>query len=403
MTGSKKKSPLPDVKRYQFLKPLGSGGMGTVHAAFDRFTGTRVAVKVLHAPLADNPTLHLRLAREFKSATKLEHPNIVRALDFGTDGRLSYLVFELVEGESLGAVVDRDGPMPEVKAVRVITQVVQALHYAHHAQVVHRDVKPDNILLLPDGRAKLTDFGLAKDYTETQVLTQGARALGTPHFMAPEQFADARTVGQAADVYSLAATLYALLTGRLPFDSRGGVACILANKEAAAAPSVRAVMPEVSERVDAAVRAALAPNPARRPPSCLDFFRLLTARPTIPLDPPPPPGPADRRCWVRHPLPVGGAGGAGVLPVDPLSAEWWPVTVQDLSAGGVGFLLARRYEVGAMLSVELPLASGLTLTLSGRVVRVTPTDFGHWSYGCVFDRPLALKTLADAVGTRAKG
>jgi len=244
MTGTKRKTaPLPDVKRYQFFNPLGSGGMGTVYAAFDRFTGANVAVKVLHAPLSENPTLHMRLAREFKSATKLEHPNIVRALDFGTDGKLSYLVFELVAGESLGAMAERTGPMPEVKAVRVITQMVQALQYAHHAQVIHRDVKPDNILILPDGRAKLTDFGLAKDFTETQVLTQGAKALGTPHFMAPEQFADARKVGPSADVYSLAATLYTLLTAQLPFDAKGGVACILANKEAAAPPSVPANAP----------------------------------------------------------------------------------------------------------------------------------------------------------------
>lgn len=402
MTGTKRKAnPLPDVKRYQFLKPLGSGGMGTVHAAFDRFTGSHVAVKVLHASLSESPTLHMRLAREFKSATKLEHPNIVRALDFGTDGKLSYLVFELVAGESLGVVVERHGPMSEVKAVRVITQMVQALQYAHHSQVVHRDVKPDNILMLQDGRAKLTDFGLAKDFSDNQVLTQGAKALGTPHYMAPEQFADARTVGPAADVYSLSATLYTLLTGRLPFDAKGGVACILANKEAAAAPSVRAVVPEVSERVDAAIRAALAPNPDRRPATCLDFFRLLTARQDIPTEPLPLPGSADRRCWVRHPLTVGGAGGAGVLPTDPFSAEWWPVAVQDLSAGGVGFLLARRYEVGTVLMIELPTASG-RLTLSVQVVRVTPSEFGHWAYGCAFARPLTQVALADALGTRVK-
>jgi hypothetical protein len=101
---------------------------------------------------------------------------------------------------------------------------------------------------------------------------------------------------------------------------------------------------------------------------------------------------------VRHPLAVGGAGGAGVQPTDPLSAEWWPVVIQDLSAGGIGFLLARRYEVGAALSVELPSASGRPVTLTGRVVRVAPADYGHWSYGCAFDRPLTQDALTAAVG-----
>src|SRR6185436_14269334 len=123
-----------------------------------------VAIKVLKQCLKDNATLHHRLAREFKAACELEHPNIVRALAFETDGDLSYLVYELVEGGSLADRLEKHSRLPEDVSILIITQIAQALHYAHERQVIHRDVKPDNILLLASGKAKLTDFGLAKDY-----------------------------------------------------------------------------------------------------------------------------------------------------------------------------------------------------------------------------------------------
>jgi serine/threonine protein kinase len=172
---------------------------------------------VLHTKATENATLHKRLATEFRAATELEHPNIVRALEIGSEGTTSYLVYELVEGENLGDRIERKGKLSEAESVRIITQIAQALHYAHLRNVIHRDVKPDNILVLPDGRAKLTDFGLAKDYNNDQDLTRHAAGLGTPHFMAPEQFSQAKTVDPRADIYSLGATLYHLVMGELPF------------------------------------------------------------------------------------------------------------------------------------------------------------------------------------------
>ena len=152
--------------RFEFQHEIGSGGMGTVYRALDRRTSKPVAIKILKAKRSENPTLHQRLAREFKAASELEHPNIVRAISFETDGELSYLVSELVEGDSLGDRLDKHCRLSEADAVRIITQIAQALHYAHQKQIIHRDVKPDNILLLHDGRAKLTDFGLAKDHAD---------------------------------------------------------------------------------------------------------------------------------------------------------------------------------------------------------------------------------------------
>src|SRR2546423_5212521 len=146
---------VPSSTRYQFGEPIGTGGTGTVYRGLDRETGMPVAIKVLDAKLSENPTLHRRLAVEFQAASVLDHPNIVRALAAEIDGETSYLVYELVEGGSLGAWIDAHGAVPEDTALRITTQMTQALHFAHMRHVIHRDVKPDNILLLADGKAKL--------------------------------------------------------------------------------------------------------------------------------------------------------------------------------------------------------------------------------------------------------
>jgi serine/threonine protein kinase len=391
----------PVSKRYTFGEPIGSGGMGTVFRARDRNTGMAVAIKVLKATLAENPMMHHRLAQEFRAATQLEHPNIVRAIEIETDGSTSFLVFELVEGLDLGQRIENAGRLPEAEAVRIITQIAQALHYAHLKQVIHRDVKPDNILVLPDGRAKLTDFGLAKDYNNDLDLTRHASGLGTPHFMAPEQFASAKTATVRCDVYSLGATLYNALTGELPFHANYGLA-ILANKEKPP-PSVRALVPEVSERVDEAIRQALDKNPNKRPESCLDFFRMLTARSrfddgreydALPKNSPavtPPKLGAERRAFVRHELGFGTCAtiDTAVFGGGEDTQEIWPLTVRDVSVGGLGVVLARRFEAGTELMIEFGTGPSSTpRRLSVRVVRIEPDSVGHWVHGCAFVSPL---------------
>ena len=212
---------LPTTSRYEFREPIGEGGAGTVFRAFDRQTQADVAIKVLSANLWDNPTLHRRLVVEFQAAQALEHPNIVRALDCQTEDEISYLVYELVEGGSLGDRIQKHGKLSEEEALAIFSQLTQAVQFAHERRIIHRDIKPDNVLLTSTGRVKLTDFGLAKDYNNVgQEITRPASALGTPHFMAPEQFADAKTADARCDIYSLAATFYNVLTGNLPFDAR---------------------------------------------------------------------------------------------------------------------------------------------------------------------------------------
>jgi serine/threonine protein kinase len=381
---------LPISSRYEFQKPIGTGGMGTVYRALDRRTDELVAIKVLRYKQSENPILHQRILREFRAASELEHPNIVRALAVETIDDITFLVYELVEGGSLGDRLQQRKRLSETEAVRTITQIAQALEYAHSKGVVHRDVKPDNILVLPDGRAKLTDFGLAKMIdSDEDGLTRPASGLGTPQFMAPEQFSDAKAAGARCDIYSLGATLYNLVTGRLPFDGKSALA-IMTQKEFEKYPSARSLVPGLSDRVDAAIAASLKPDPDGRPESCLAFFKLLTSRrrkakELQKTDTPVVVESNNRRNWVRHAVGVGSAGS-----IDPGvhcggDLESWPLVVRDVSAGGIGLLLARRFEPGTELFIEYGNGTSQpSRKLLTRVIRVQPEGNGHWVHGCQF-------------------
>jgi serine/threonine protein kinase len=393
---------LPISTRYEFEKPIGTGGMGTVYRALDRQTGELVAIKVLRYKESENPVLHQRIHREFRAASELEHPNIVRALAVETIDNITFLVYELVEGGSLGDRLEKCRRFSESEAVRMITQIAQALEYAHSRGVIHRDVKPDNILLLQDGRAKLTDFGLAKTInSDDDNLTRPASGLGTPQFMAPEQFSDAKTAGPRCDIYSLGATLYNLVTGRLPFDGKTPLA-IMTQKEFEKYPSARSIIPGLSERVDAAIAAALKPEPDARPESCMAFFKLLTSRRRRVKEPQKTDAPItnndNRRNWVRHTVGVGGSGCIDPAVQSGGDLESWPLVVRDVSAGGIGLLLARRFEPGTELFIELENGtSNPPKKLVTRVIRVQSERNGHWVHGCQFLNPIVEGELASLV------
>ncbi len=277
---------LKSVGKYDLLEKIAEGGMGTVYRGRHRETGQVVAVKVAPPHVVRNPVLMKRFQQEYAVASTLDHPNIVRALDYSFDGQTPYLVLEFVEGESLGQRLEREGRLPESEAVRLIAQVAQGLHKAHKQNIVHRDVKPDNILITPDGQAKLTDLGLVKEMDGDLNLTRTGRGLGTPHFMAPEQFRSAKNADARADIYSLAATLYMMVTGELPFKSNGPLDAWMKKVNNDIAPP-RTVLPALSERVDWAIRRAMCPDREQRPGSCREFVEDLTGHSTrriVPLE-----------------------------------------------------------------------------------------------------------------------
>ena len=258
--------------------------MGTVYKARDRVSGDIVAMKLVPPHMTKNTILMKRFEQEYTVAKTLEHPNIVRALDFGFNGVAPYLVMEFVEGESIGQRLERDGKIPEPEAIRLIGQVAQALHKAHKQGLIHRDVKPDNILVTRDGQAKLADLGLVKELETDLNLTRTGRGLGTPHFMAPEQFRNAKNADARCDIYSMAATLYMMVTGQLPFKSLGPLDAWMKkiNNEILAA---RELVPGLSERVDWAIRRGMSADPSNRPGSCREFVEDLTGHSTRKITP----------------------------------------------------------------------------------------------------------------------
>jgi eukaryotic-like serine/threonine-protein kinase len=276
---------------YEVVSKIAEGGMGTVYKAKNRNTGEIVAIKVIAAATAKNPVLLQRFEREFVAAKVLDHPNVVKAIDYCAALPHPFIVMEFVDGMSIGQRIEQKGAYPEAEAVRLIKQVCDGLQGAHKQGLVHRDVKPDNILVTRDGVAKLTDMGLVKDLEGDLNLTRTGRGLGTPHYMAPEQFRNAKSVDVRGDIYSLGATLYAMVTGVIPFGNASPLDCWM-KKIRNEFASPRELNPAVSERVDWAIRRAMSAEPSQRPSSCREFVEDLTgqsrATPTAPAAPPPP-------------------------------------------------------------------------------------------------------------------
>ena len=263
--------------RYRIERELGTGRMSTVYIAEDQRHGRRVALKVLR-PDAAVPHADVRFVRETKLLAQLEHRNIVPLYDSGYAAGRLYYVSSYVAGESLRKRLDRAGPLPIQDALSIVRDVAEALEYAHRRGVIHRDVKPENILLAGD-RALVADFGFAKTIgalTNGPVTTVGRPGPGTPRYMSPEQCVGDHELDGRADVYSLAVVLYEMLTGRLPHaEEAGGIANLLKFTAIPAPPgSLRRGIPS---RVDAAILHALAPNRTERTPTAREFAEELMA------------------------------------------------------------------------------------------------------------------------------
>jgi serine/threonine protein kinase len=248
--------------RYELEELVGSGGMSSVYRAHDRVLDRRVAIKLLHERYARDEDYLERFRREARAAAQLSHPNIVTVIDRGeTEGR-PFIVFEYVDGETLKGVVESAAPMPVRDAIELALQIAGALAFAHARGVVHRDVKPQNVLLDGDGRAKVTDFGIARSLDLDAGVTQTGTVLGTSDYMAPEQAMGERASARS-DVYSLGAVLFELLTGEVLFP--GETFMSVALKHASEPPpSVLELRPDCPVRVAAAVDRCLAKDPEER-------------------------------------------------------------------------------------------------------------------------------------------
>ncbi|MGN6373520.1 MAG: protein kinase domain-containing protein [Solirubrobacteraceae bacterium] len=249
--------------RYRLQSRLGFGGMSTVHLAFDQRLERQVAVKLLAEHLADDPTFVSRFQREAQAAARLIHPNIVQIFDSGQDeGSGQYfIVMEYIEGSSCAEILRDDGWVEVPEAVAIVEQACEGLHYAHRHGVVHRDVKPGNLLRAREGDVKLADFGIAKA-TEQSSITQVGSVLGTAAYLAPEQ-ARGEEAGPRADLYARGVVAYQLMSGRLPYEASSLTELALKQQQEEPArldTLVAAVTPELAE----AVAIALALDPRER-------------------------------------------------------------------------------------------------------------------------------------------
>src|SRR5664280_623927 len=261
--------------RYRLEGRLGYGGMSTVHLALDRRLERQVAVKLLAEHLADDPAFVSRFQREAQAAARLVHPNIVQVFDSGRDERTDqyFIVMEYIEGSSCAEILRDDGWVEVDEALAIIEQACEGLHYAHRHGVVHRDVKPGNLLRAREGEVKLADFGIAKA-TEQSSITQVGSVLGTAAYLAPEQ-ARGEEAGPKADLYALGVVTYQLISGRLPYEATSLTELALKQQQEEP-PTLDTIVAAVRPELADAIAIALALDPRERYSTAREMRKALS-------------------------------------------------------------------------------------------------------------------------------
>ena len=295
---------------YEIVEKVGAGGMGAVYKGYHAALGRYVAIKVLPPQTAGDPMFAERFAQEAKAIGKLRHPNIVTAFDFAREGDVAFLVSEFIDG---GTLADQLGtPLPPDYALGILTPIAGALDYAHARGVVHRDIKPQNILLTRDGMPVLTDFGLAKIVGPGSGMTQAGSLMGTAEYIAPELASGSEGAGPAADQYALGLIAYQMLVGRHPFPADNPLSALMAHvHKPVPIPSSLGVT--LSPGAEAALLRALAKKPEERFARCADFVRALAGSTYL------PPSPASAGALAAQPA----------SPSDPPSTPSQPATPSE--------------------------------------------------------------------------
>ncbi|MDK2821086.1 MAG: eukaryotic-like serine/threonine-protein kinase [Clostridia bacterium] len=261
--------------RYEILRELGSGGMAQVYQGQDQLLNRSVTIKILKEQYAEDKDFLARFQSEAQAVASLSHPNVVSIYDVGQEDGLHYLIMEYVEGRSLKDLITEKAPLPPGEAIEIALQICDALEHAHENGVVHRDIKPHNILITREGRVKVTDFGIAQAVSEATLSYNKGTLLGSVHYLSPEQ-ARGGITGPTADIYSLGIVLYEMLTGELPFE--GDTPVSIAIKHIQETPrSIREINPDIPPSLERVVMRTLEKDPERRYPKASDLRSELQA------------------------------------------------------------------------------------------------------------------------------
>ncbi|WP_088105050.1 Stk1 family PASTA domain-containing Ser/Thr kinase [Halalkalibacter urbisdiaboli] len=247
--------------RYQILETIGGGGMANVYKALDVILDRHVAVKVLQPQFSDDEQFIKRFRREAQAATSLAHPNVVSIYDVGEEGNIYYIVMEYVRGQTLKEMIQKNGPLPVEQALNFFEQMMSALSHAHANQIVHRDIKPHNILVSEEGVVKVTDFGIARAMSSATI-THTNSVMGSVHYLSPEQ-ARGGHVTNKSDIYSLGIVLYEMVTGTLPFSGDTAVSIAIKHLQNEI-PSAKAIVPALPQSVENIIRKATVKDPLKR-------------------------------------------------------------------------------------------------------------------------------------------
>jgi eukaryotic-like serine/threonine-protein kinase len=321
--------------RYRLVRRIAAGGMGEVWEAEDTLLGRRVALKVLADELAGDPPAVRRFRREARATARLTHPHVTQVYDFVGDGPAPFLVLELMDGQTLAERLEAGGPLPPREAARIAAGIADSLDAAHRAGIVHRDVKPGNVMLTAAGEVKVMDFGIAAAWEDHS--TTSGQLMATAAYVAPERVAG-RPATPAADVYSLGAVLYELLTGSPPFTGDSALEVTRAHLEAEPV-GVRELAPWVPPAIAAACEVALAKDPADRPvPAAVLADRLRAAAAAAPVTLPRRGGPDG-----------GGRDGDGPGGGGPAELQRAPVPTRQLAGPD---LSAYGYDPSATVDVK---------------------------------------------------
>lgn len=263
------------ARRYELQELIGGGGMADVYKAQDKLLDRAVAVKILHQQYANDAEFVEKFRREATAAAKLAHPNIVNIYDVGEDGGSQYIVMEYVSGPTLKEVIQQKGCLEPIEAVRIAKEIASALESAHRNNLVHCDIKPHNILVMPDGHIKVTDFGIARAVSAS-TMTYSGSVMGSVHYFSPEQ-AKGTVITTKSDVYSLGVVLYEMLTGKLPFNGETSVSIALKHLQEEPVP-IRQINPSIPPVLEAIVQKAMSKDPADRPSSTELYADLNQAK-----------------------------------------------------------------------------------------------------------------------------